>query len=146
MRSFWLVAVTALCFSGCSSSSSSTPDKQAKAGTSPQVVPASSNPVAKYIELVGIRVTEKSPGKLHVQFGVVNHSEADIGDIVMDINLRATVAKPGEPPLVSFSTKIPALGPEDLKEVSIEVPTKLRAYELPDWQFLKSDFQITEPK
>ena len=145
MRSFCLVVAIAS-FSAACSSSSSTADKQAKAATSPQTVPASSNPVAKYIELVGIRVTEKTPGKLHIQFGVVNHSEADIGDIVMDVNLRPTVAKPGEPPLVSFSTKIPALGPEDLKEVSLEVPTKLRAYELPDWQFLKSDFQITEPK
>lgn len=95
---------------------------------------------------MGIRVTEKSPGKLHVQFGVVNHSEADIGDITMTVNLRPTTAKAGEPPMVTFSTKVPALGPEDLKEVSAEVPTKLRAYELPDWQFLKSDFQITEPK
>ena len=133
-------------FSVACSSSSSTADKPAKAATAPQTVPASTNPVAKYIELVGIRVTEKTPGKLHIQFGIVNHSEADIGDIVMDINLRPTVAKAGEPPLVSFSTKVPALGPEDLKEVSLEVPTKLRAYELPDWQFLKSDFQITEPK
>src|SRR5438874_13537538 len=107
MRSFCLVAAIAS-FSAACSSSSSTADKQAKAATSPQTVPASSNPVAKYIELVGIRVTEKTPGKLHIQFGVVNHSEADIGDIAMDVNLRPTVAKPGEPPLVSFSTKIPA--------------------------------------
>ena len=81
-----------------------------------------------------------------MQFGVVNHSEADIGDITMTVNLRPTTAKAGEPAMVTFSTKVPALGPEDLKEVSAEVPTKLRAYELPDWQFLKSDFQITEPK
>jgi hypothetical protein len=27
-----------------------------------------------------------------------------------------------------------------------EVPTKMRVYELPDWQFLKADFEITEPK
>ena len=145
MRSFWLPAVTIVLSSlGCSSSSSS--DKQAKAATTPQPVAASSNPVAKYIELVGIRVTEKSPGKLHVQFAVVNHSDADIGDVTMTVNLRPTTAKPGDPPMVTFSTKVPSLGPEELKEVSVEVPTKLRAYELPDWQFLKSDFQITEPK
>ena len=28
----------------------------------------------------------------------------------------------------------------------MDVPTKLRVYELPDWQFLKADFEITEPK
>ena len=81
-----------------------------------------------------------------MQFGVVNHSEADIGDITMTVNLRATTAKPDDAPLVTFGAKVPSLGPEDLKEVALDVPTKLRAYELPDWQFVKSDFQITEPK
>jgi hypothetical protein len=64
----------------------------------------------------------------------------------MLVNLRANTGKPGEPPLVSFTTKVPSLGPEDLKQATVEVPTKMRAYELPDWQFLKADFQITEPK
>ncbi len=72
---------------GCSSSS--TPDKQAKGAP---VIPAhftatnTSNPIAKYIELVGFRVTERSPGHLVVQFGVVNHSEADVGDVKMTVN------------------------------------------------------------
>jgi len=140
------VVAAALCFvCGCSSSSS--PEKATATQTLPaRAVAASSNPVAKYIELVGFRITEKSPGKLQAQFGVVNHSEADVGDIALEVNLRATTAKPGEPPLVTFMAKITSLGPEDLKQATVEVPTKLRAYELPDWQFLKADFQITEPK
>jgi hypothetical protein len=81
-----------------------------------------------------------------VQFGVVNHSEADIGDLKLDISLRTSAAKPGEPPLITFPAKIPSLGPSELKQVTVEVPTKLRVYELPDWQFLRGDFQITEPQ
>jgi len=77
---------------------------------------------------------------------VVNHSEADIGDISLLVNLRPTTAKPEDPPLVTFEAKVPSLGPEDLKQVTVDVPTKLRAYELPDWQFLKADFQVTSPK
>lgn len=147
MRSLWWLVAIPMFLIGCSSPSSS--QQQAKAAAQPQSgrrVAASSNPVAKYIELVGIRVTEKSPGKLQVQFGVVNHSEADIGDIALAVHVRASNAKPGDPPLVSFSTKVSSLGPEDMKQVTVEVPTKLRAYELPDWQFLTADFQITEPK
>ena len=98
--------------------------------------------VAKYIELVGVRASEKSPGHLQVQFGVVNHSEADIGDVKLDVSLGTTAAKAGDPPLITFSTKVPALGPNEMKQVSVDVPTKLRVYELPDWQFLKADFQI----
>ena len=143
MRLLAVVAVAACVSCGCSSSSST---EKAAPAARPAVVVASKNPVAKYIELVGFRITERNPGKLHVEFGVVNHSEADIGDIALEINLRPTTAKPGDEPLVTFAAKVPALGPEELKQASVEVPTKLRAYELPDWQFLKSDFQITEPK
>jgi hypothetical protein len=145
MRLSAVIAVVVCLCCGCSSSS----DKQAKGGPqlqSPKSVAASSNPVAKYIELVGFRITERSAGKLKVEFGVVNHSEADIGDIALLVNLRASTAKPDDAPLVTFDAKVSALGPEDLKQVTVDVPIKLRAYELPDWQFLKADFQITEPR
>ena len=107
---------------------------------------ASSNPVAKYVEIAGFRLSEKSPGHLQIQFAVINHSEADIGDIAMTVFLRATTAKPTDPPLFTFPVKVEALGPEGLKEVTADLPTKLRVYELPDWQFLRADFQITSPQ
>jgi len=146
MRLGWLL--TAVFLVGCSSSSSSS-DKQAKAAPA---IPAhftatnTSNPIAKYIELVGFRVRERSPGHLIVKFGVVNHSEADVGDVKMKVNLSTTAAKPGDPPLISFPAQVSGLGPTDLKDVTVEIPTKLRVYELPDWQFLKADLEITEPK
>jgi hypothetical protein len=137
-----------LTLTSCSSSSSS--DKQGKTAT--VVIPPhftatnTSNPIAKYIELVGLRVTERSAGHLIVQFGVVNHSDADVGDVKMTVNLSTTAAKPGDPPLITFPAQVPGLGPNELKDVSVEVPIKLRVYELPDWQFLKADFEIIEPK
>ena len=146
MRLGWLFC--ALIFVGCSSSPTA-PDKQAK--TAP-AIPAhftatnTSNSVAKYLELVGFRITEKGAGHLIVQFGVVNHSQADIGDVKMTVNLGTTAGKPGDPPLISFPAQVARLGPGELKDVMVEVPTKMRVYELPDWQFLKADFQITEPK
>ena len=146
MRTFAGVVLLSLTLAGCSSQSApktGTPTPQMQP---PQRVAPSSNPVAKYIELAGFRITEKSPGKLEVKFAVINHSDADIGNIAMTVNLRATTSKPGDPPLATFNARVEGLGPEDLKEVTAEVPTKLRVYELPDWQFLTSDFQITEPK
>ena len=138
----WLTVLCVVLLTGCASSSE---DKQLKPAPSvPTRTTASnkSNPLAKYIELVAVRVNEKSPGHLQVQFGVVNHSEADIGDVKLDVSLGTTAAKAGDPPLMTFSTKVPALGPNEMKQVSVDVPTKLRVYELPDWQFLKADFQI----
>jgi len=149
MRLSWLFpAALVLTLAGCSSSSSS--DKQSK--TAAVAVPPhftatnTTNPIAKYIELVGLRVTEKSPGHLIVQFGVVNHSEADVGDVKMTVNLSTTAAKAGDPPLITFPAQVSSLGPNELKDVTVQVPIKLRVYELPDWQFLKANFEIVEPK
>lgn len=144
-QSLLFAALLSLTLFGCSSAP---PTKGAPTAQiqPPNRVAPSSNPVAKYLEVTGFRITEKGPGKLQVRFAVVNHSDADIGNIVMTVTLRATTAKPGDPPLASFNSRVEGLGPEDLKEVSAEVPTKLRVYELPDWQFIQAEFQITEPK
>jgi hypothetical protein len=132
-----------LILSACSSAPT---DSAKKTGDTPQSrVPGSSNPAAKHLELVGFRITEKTVGKLEIQFGVVNHSDADLGDIALDVALKTTTSKDADPPLVSFKAKV-ALGPQELKAVSVEVPSKLRPYELPDWQFLKVDFRLDEPK
>ena len=144
MRLSWLFLAVFLV--SCSSSSSS--NKQTKAAPA---VPAhftasnTSNPVAKYIELVGFRVTERSKGHLVVQFGVVNHSEADVGDVKMTVKVGTTASKPSDPPLITFTAQVARLGPSELKDVKVEVPTSLRVYELPDWQFLKADLEITAP-
>lgn len=144
MRLAWVLLAVSL--TACSSSSSANKETKSAATGPLRGATNTSNPFAKYIELVGFRINEKSPGKLEIQFAVVNHSEADIGDLKVNVNLGTTVAKPGDPPLVTFSAKVPSLGPSALKPVTVEVPTKLRVYELPDWQFLKVDFQITEPQ
>ena len=137
-----------VCLVGCSAPSSD--EKQNKKIFAPPpmhfTATNTSNSVAKYIELVGFRINERKPGQLQIKFGVANHSEADIGDVKMTINLGTTAAKPADPPLMTFPASVSKLGPSDLKDVTVDVPTKLRVYELPDWQFLKADFQITEPK
>ena len=146
MRYGYFALLPLLALAGCSSST------QSKTGTSTTQTRAanrvspSANPVAKYIELVGMRINERRPGTLQVRFAVVNHSDADVGNLEMNVSLRPTTAKPGDPALATFKARVEGLGPEELKEVTVDVPTKLRAYELPDWQFLATDFEITEPK
>ena len=103
------------------------------------------HPLAKYIELAGFRMAESGAGKLKVTFGVVNHSDADIGDLGLKVTLTTSAAKPGDAPIAEFDVKVPDLGPQENKDVSTVVPTKLRIYELPDWQFLRAKFEITSP-
>jgi len=141
----WVIAIACLWVVGCSSNSKEVKPASAKSAAAP---PQSkdNNQYGKYIELVGFRVLEKSPGHLDVHFAVVNHSEADLGEVKMDVSLQTSNAKPDDPPLVTFPVKIAALGAAELKDITVDVPTKLRVYELPDWQFLRAQFQLTEPK
>ena len=143
---FVLVGLCAL-LAGCSSDAAKTQAKSPLPAAPPsQMIGKTNNPAAKYLELVGFRTREKGPGKIEVTFGVVNHSEADLGDLAMKVDLRTIESKPADPPIFSFDVKVPSLGPEELKQVSAIVPSKMRVYELPDWQFLRPQFEITEPK
>jgi len=103
------------------------------------------HPLAKYLELSAYRITETSPGKLSIKLAVVNHSEADIGDLTLKIKLITSAAKPDDPPITEFEAKVPGLGPQELKDVTATAATKLRIYELPDWQFIRAAVEITSP-
>ncbi len=143
MRQTFGFLLVAILLTGCSSSSDA---PKPKANTALVTASNPNNPVAKFIELVGFRIAEKGPGKLAITFGVVNHSDADIGDLGLNVNIRTTASKPDDPPLFSFAAKVPSIGPNELKDVTVETSTKLRVYEVPDWQFLKADFSVTSPQ
>ena len=103
------------------------------------------HPLAKYLELAGFRMVESGGNKLKIRFLVINHSDADIGDLTLKVKLTTTAAKPEDPPIAEFEAKVHGLGPLEMQDVSQLVPTKLRVYELPDWQFLKADFDVISP-
>jgi hypothetical protein len=137
----YLLAVLVAC------SSPPPPAKPAKAGAPESTVTsfAAKHPLAKYLELSGYRLSEKGAGKLAVKFVVVNHSEADIGDVTLKVRLVTTAAKPEDPPIAEFEAKVPSLGPQESKDVSAMATTKLRIYELPDWQFIRAEVEVTAP-
>jgi hypothetical protein len=115
---------------------------------SPASQPAPSarpHPLAKFIEIAGLRVTEDARQKAQIKFLVINHSGAELGDVTLAITLKPSVAKPGDKPLASYSVKVARLGPYESRELETSVKTELRAYELPDWQFLRAEFEITSP-
>jgi hypothetical protein len=140
-----IAVVVLLLLAGCSA----TPP-QSKGDKGP-LIPAgpaatvSKHPLAKYIEFAGFRMREASAGKLNVKFVAINHSEADLGDLVVKVRLLTTVAKPEDPPISEFDVKIPSLGPQEIREIDASGATKLRIYELPDWQFLRAEFEIVSP-
>jgi hypothetical protein len=141
-----LVLLLAAILAGCSSGADApTKAKQTGAPMAVASVIDKKNPLAKYLEVGGFRVTEGGAGKLTVKFAVINHSDADIGDLTMKVTLTTTAAKPEDAPIAVFDAKVPSIGPQEVKDAVGTATTKLRVYELPDWQFLRADVEITSP-
>ena len=101
------------------------------------------NPLWKQIEVVGVRLTQNRAKKTEAHFVVVNHSGGEVQDVSATVNLLARTKK-DEEPVGSFSFKLPSLGAYESKEMSALVNTKLKVYELPDWQLLQSQLEITQ--
>jgi hypothetical protein len=139
------LAAVVLTLAGCSKPAPQATTKQAAVEITGPATTASKHPLAKYIELAGFRLAEAKPGQLDVKFVAVNHSEAELGDLSLSIRLRTTASKPEDPPVAEFQAKVPALRPLEISDVDAKVNTKLRIYELPDWQFLRAEFDITSP-
>lgn len=103
------------------------------------------HPLARHIEITGFRINEDAKQKAQIRYLVVNHSQAEIGDLGATVTLKPATARPEDAPIAMLTFKIPTLGALESKEMLAVVQTKLRAYELPDWQFLRAQFEITSP-
>jgi hypothetical protein len=132
-------------FSGSSEASTST-TAASESAPAASASKAKNNTLQKYVEVVGMRLTEDAKKKPAIRFVVVNHSGAEIADLAANVNLWARTAKSEEEAVGTFSFKLPSLGAYESKELSGPLNTKLRVYELPDWQNLGADIQITSPK
>jgi hypothetical protein len=120
------------------SASATTMDTPGKAGARP-------NPYQKYVEVTGVRLFQDPKKHVAVRFVVINHSEGEMADLAGNVEIRGRTAKEGEEPVGSFKFKIPSIGPNDSKEVTAPVDTKLKVYELPDWQNIDARVQLTAP-
>lgn len=102
----------------------------------------SSNPYAKFLEVTGLRIVEDEKRHARAQFLVVNHSTAELPDLELRVTISTTTSKPGDDPLAVLTVKTGGVPANGSKDVSAPLKTKLRAYEMPDWQFLKASFAI----
>jgi len=105
--------------------------------TAPLKPSTGTHPMAKYLELNGIRIQESKAGRARIDFVVVNHSSADLPKMVMDVTLRSA-----DRDFFNFAVNLPALGPYESKDLQQTVRTELKPYEMPDWQLIKPQFSI----
>ncbi len=102
------------------------------------------SPVQKYIEISGVRFTTDAKKKTMVQFMLINHSTAEISGLAGNVTVWGSTKKSEEDAQGSFSFST-ELGPMASREMIVPFTTKLKIYELADWQNITTDVQITAP-
>lgn len=142
-----LLAVGALAYRYLPSSKSASTETDSDAppakATNAKGAPARAHRYTKIIEVAGIRLTEDARQRLQIKLTVINHSAADLGGLKLLVTL-STKGKEAKT-ISEVPVTVANLGPMESKDVSATVRTKLRAIDLPDWQFMEASFQITEP-
>jgi hypothetical protein len=113
--------------------------------TVPAKTPGKANALQKYVEVSGIRFVENPKHQTEARFIVVNHSDADITDLAGTVNIWGRTTKSEEESAGNFSFKVASLKPNESKEAVAALNTKLKVYELPDWQNVSTEVQITSP-
>jgi hypothetical protein len=104
------------------------------------------NPFQKYIEISAVRFMEdpKHKNQTLVKYIVTNHSPADIPGLAGNVTLWGRTQKSEEDAQGTFSFTA-NMAPLESKELTATLNTKYHIYELPDWQNLSADLQITAP-
>lgn len=102
------------------------------------------NPYQKYVEVVGLRLIEENK-KPVAKFVVVNHSAAEIDNLEANVRLWASTSRSEEDSVGSFSFKVGELDANSSKDMTEPLKTKLKMYELPDWQNTTAEVDITSP-
>jgi hypothetical protein len=86
--------------------------------------------LSKHLEVAGIRIVEENH-KPTIRMMLVNHSSAELAQLSGTVTLTA-----------GGQTEFAAMAPYEAKDISAPLKTKLRAYELPDWQFIKGQVSV----
>lgn len=97
--------------------------------------------LVRHLEVTGIRIYEENK-RAHVRLLLVNHSLASLPDLRGNITLRT---KEGREVISTVPLRLEGLGGLESREISGPLRTNLRAYEIPDWQFLEGVVEITSP-
>jgi hypothetical protein len=106
---------------------------------------ANANPYQKYIEISGVRFLEEAKKKtIQVRFVLINHSNSDIPGLAGNVTVwgRTRNSEEDAAGTFTFNTDLKA---NESKDMTVPLTTKLKIYELPDWQNVSTDVQITSP-
>ncbi|MBM3794338.1 MAG: zinc ribbon domain-containing protein, partial [Acidobacteria bacterium] len=90
----------------------------------------------KNLEVAGIRILEQNK-RPQLRMMLINHSSADMAELAGTVTLSAD-----DKAVATVPFSLGTLGAYEAKEISAPLKTALRAYELPDWQFIKAQVSL----
>lgn len=123
------------------------PAQPAAAVENPAAKPgAPANPIQRYIEISAVRFLEdpKNKDQILARFVLTNHSDAEFTGLAGNVTMWASTRHSEEDAVGSLSFKTD-LKSNESKEMTDPLVTKKKIYELPDWQNVTIDLQITAP-
>ena len=112
--------------------------------TPPTKAGAKPHPLQKYLEVAGMRFVGDKKRTL-AKFVIINHSGAEITGLAATMTVWGRTQRSEEDAVGTVSFSGVDVAPNEYKEVSAPLNTKLKIYELPDWQNVTTDIQITAP-
>jgi len=114
------------------------------AANTPSAGEAKTSSLQKYFQVSGVRFLQDAKQNTQAKFVLINHSDAEVSGLTGTVTILGKAGKSEEPEgTITFSTNI---GPNESKELTEPFNTKLRVYELPDWQNVVTDLHITGPQ
>ncbi len=100
------------------------------------------NPLQKYVEVVGIRIVSEKGGEA-VKFLVVNHEGTELTDLTANVTLWASTQRSEEDSVGTFTFHVDSLGPNEAKELSAPLKTDKGPADMPDdWRNITADVQV----
>jgi hypothetical protein len=142
------LGVTFYAMPGLASAPPAAARKEVAAKSTPAPVPppspASANPLARVVEVTGVRFVTDLPGlSPQIHYLIVNHSNAPLLGVTVNVTLRAAGPDPLTP-ISQFAFRAPRLGPYESKEMVSTIERYNRPVSLPDWRDVRTEIQITQ--
>jgi hypothetical protein len=113
-----------------------------KIGTASAAKAGSASPLQRSIEVAGLRFVAANKGSA-VKFVVVNHSTAPVSDLQGTVTLWAGTSRSDEDAIGTFNLNVDMVEAGGSKDMTAPLKTKLKPYEMPDWQNATAEVQIS---
>jgi hypothetical protein len=119
------------------------PAKAATPAPAPYVAPQpliEEHPAARSVEVAGIRIVAGPNRRAQLEYLVINHSATELTGL--NIHIAVHPPAPGSPALFRISSIIPALAPNQAKEMRTELDPSVKPSAIPDWRSLRTEVVI----